>query len=174
MDALRVCALLLFWLRASFEDAFSQKSILICEQELDLRSSGRDNPIVYPTSANKRNRFNMRLTGALFKVRQIFVGPIPKFRGRALEGKHRFVPPATKGTRYRLWSQWRDEEEVLKYIAKPYVTADEELDYLDSIGLKHQDVDPLYTSTLVKPMQQRYAIEIIEKFERNRAHEILE
>lgn len=116
----------------------------------------------------------MRLTSALLKCRPIFIGPIPKFRGQALAGKHRFVPPATRGTRYMLWSKWRDEEEVLKYISKPYVTVDEELDYLESIGLKHQDVDPLYTGTLVKPMQQKYGVEIIEKFERNRKHEILD
>lgn len=116
----------------------------------------------------------MRLTSALFKCHPIFIGPIPKFRGRAMEGKHRFVPPATRGSRYMLWLKWRDEEEVIKYISKPYVTGDEELDYLESIGLRHQDVDPLYTSQLVKPMQQKYAVEILEKFDRNRQHEILE
>lgn len=104
----------------------------------------------------------------------MFIGPMPKFRGSALAGKHRFVPPATKGARYLLWSQWRDEEEVLKYTSKAYITADEELDYLESIGEKHQDVDPMYTSKIETPMQQRYAIDILEQFDRNRQHEILE
>lgn len=116
----------------------------------------------------------MRLTSTLCKYHHLFIGKIPKFRGSALKGKHKFVPAATKGTRYGLWSQWRDEEEVLKYIAKPYITAEEELDYLASIGERHQDVDPLYTSHIETPMQQRYAVEILEHFDRNRQHEILE
>lgn len=73
-----------------------------------------------------------------------------------------------------LWTQWRSEEEVLKYISKPYVTADEELDYLSSIGLKHQDVDPIFTSTIVTPMRQRYATEVLEQLDRARQYEILE
>ena len=113
----------------------------------------------------------MKITTPLFKFHRMFVGKQPKFRGSAIHGKHRFVPPATKGNRYMLWSRWRDEEEVMKYISKPYVTAEEELDYLNSIGLKHQDVDPLYTSRLEPPMRQRYAHEIVEMFDRNRQHE---
>lgn len=109
----------------------------------------------------------MRLTATLFKFHPLFVGKQPKFRGSATSGKHKFVPPATKGVRYGLWSQWRDQEEVVKYISTPYITADEELDHF---GI--QDVDPLYTSKIEAPMRQRYAIEILEIFERNRQHEI--
>lgn len=116
----------------------------------------------------------MRLTNILLKHHPMFIGPIPKFRGSALRGKHKFVPPATRGTRYMLWQQWRNEEEVLKYISKPYVTADEELDYLESIGEKHQDVDPLYTSKIETPMRQRYATDILTHLECGRQHEILE
>lgn len=116
----------------------------------------------------------MKITAILCKHHPIFIGKMPKFRGSALTGKHKFVPAATRGTRYMLWNEWRDHEEVLKYTSAPYVTADEELDYLESIGEKHQDVDPLYTSKIVEPMRQRYALEILEKFERNRQFEILE
>lgn len=116
----------------------------------------------------------MRLTLPLLKYRPAFIGVIPKFRGSALKGKHKFVPPATRGTRYMLWKEWAAQEEVTKYISKPYITADEEIDYLHSQGLKHQDVDPLYTSELVAPMRQRYAVEILELFERSRKHEIWE
>lgn len=73
-----------------------------------------------------------------------------------------------------LWQQWRNEEEVLKYLSTPYITVDEELDYLESIGEKYQDVDPLYTSKIETPLQQRYATDILEKFDRNRKYEILE
>lgn len=116
----------------------------------------------------------MRLTAVLCKVRPLFIGKIPKFRGSATSGKHKFVPPATKATRYLLWQQWKDQEEVMKYISKPYITAEEELDYLESIGERHQDVDPLYTSQIETPMRQRYAVDILEKFERSRQHEIWE
>lgn len=116
----------------------------------------------------------MKLTAALFKCRPIFEGKVPKYPGSALKGKTRFVPPATRGTRYMLWQRWRDEEEVMKYISKPFVTAEEETEYLHSIGERHQDVDPLYTSHIEAPMRQRYATEILEKFERSRQHEILE
>lgn len=116
----------------------------------------------------------MRLTAILCKHHNMFTGLKPKFRGSALEGKHKFVPAANRGTRYMLWSQWKDEEEVLKYISKPYVTADEELDYLESIGEKHQDVDPLYTSKIEEPMEQRYAVDILKFFQRSRRHEITE
>lgn len=60
----------------------------------------------------------------------------------------------------------------MKYISKPYISADEELDYLETMGRKTHDVDPLYTSKLEPPMRQRYAIEIVEKFDRNRQHEV--
>lgn len=113
----------------------------------------------------------MRLTAVLFKRKPEFVGVVPKFRGSALSGKHRFVPPATRGTRFMMWEEWSKQEEVMKYISTPYVSADEELDYLSSQGLKHQDVDPLYTSKLERPMRQRYAIEILRYFERSRKHE---
>lgn len=73
-----------------------------------------------------------------------------------------------------LWSEWRDQEAVMKYISRPYITTDEELDYLESIGRKHQDVDPLYTCKLEPPMRQRYAVDILEKFDRNRKHEVWE
>lgn len=62
----------------------------------------------------------------------------------------------------------------MKYTAKPYVTADQEIAYLNSIGEKHHDVDPLYTSHIETPMRQRYAVELLDKFERSRQHEILE
>lgn len=113
----------------------------------------------------------MRLTPVLFKYRPLFTGLVPKFPGSADKGKNRFVKPATKSGRYLQWDLWKEEERVLKYIAKPYVTKDEELIYLESIGLKHQDVDPLYTSRLVTPMRQRYSIEVLDKFERNRSFE---
>jgi len=113
----------------------------------------------------------MRLTNALLKCHPVFMGNVIKFKGSALKGKHRFVPPATKGVRYRLWLGWRDELENLKLIGAPYVTVDEELDYLESIGRRHQDVDPLYTSKLEAPMRQHYAVEIMEKFERTRKFE---
>lgn len=116
----------------------------------------------------------MRLTPVLFKLKRVFHGKQLKFRGSALAGKHRFVPPTTRADRYLLWQQWRDEIEGLKHISAPYVTVDEELDYLESIGETHQDVDPLYTSRLEPPMRQRYAVEILEKFERSRQHEILD
>lgn len=114
----------------------------------------------------------MKLTSVLCKHHPMFIGVIPKFRGAALTGKHKFVPPATRGTRYALWSEWRDQEQVMKYISKPYVTEDQENAYLKSIGEKHHDVDPIYTSHIESPMRQRYAIEILENFERARAHEI--
>lgn len=113
----------------------------------------------------------MRLTPVLCKFRSTFVGNQIKYRGSALSGKHRFVPPVTRGDRYMLWNDWRNEIQGMKYLAHPYVTQDEELDYLESIGERYQDVDPLYTSTIEPPMRQRYAIEILEKFERNRQHE---
>lgn len=116
----------------------------------------------------------MKLTQALFKYRPLFIGKIPKFRGSALSGKHRFVEPATRGTRYALWTEWRNEEEVLKYISKPYVTIDEELDYLESIGRKHQDYDPLHTSRIETPARQHYGITALRVFERNRQFDILE
>lgn len=116
----------------------------------------------------------MKLTAILYKHHPLFIGVIPKFRGSALRGKHKFVPPATRSTRYLLWNQWRDEEETLKYLSKPYITADEELDYLESIGEKHHDVDPLFTSQIETPMRQRYAVEILNYFERNRKYEIWE
>jgi len=62
----------------------------------------------------------------------------------------------------------------MKYTSVPYVTADEEIQYLASIGEKHQDVDPLYTSVIEEPMRQRYATDILQYFERNRQHEIWE
>lgn len=62
----------------------------------------------------------------------------------------------------------------MKYISKPYVTADQEIAYLHSKGERHHDVDPLYTSHIETPMRQRYAIEILEAFERSREHEIWE
>lgn len=114
----------------------------------------------------------MRITPVLCKFKRMFIGPQPKFRGSALRGKHKFVPPATKATRYLLWLRWRQQEEVMKYISKPYITADEELDYLEAMGLKHQDVDPLATCELQPPMEQRYATDILEKFERSRQHEV--
>lgn len=116
----------------------------------------------------------MRLTQILLKHHPLFIGKIPKFRGSALKGKHKFVPPATKGVRYMKWLEWRDEEEVLKNISKPYVSAEQELDYLATQERKNHDVDPLYTSKIETPMQQRYAVQILEKFERSRQHEILE
>lgn len=116
----------------------------------------------------------MRLTATLFKHHPLFIGKLPKFRGSAMKGKHKYVPTLTAGDRYRLWYEWRNEEEVLKYISKPYITADEELDYLESIGERHQDVDPLYTSRLVTPMKQHYAVELLKVFERNRQFEIWE
>lgn len=116
----------------------------------------------------------MRLTAILCKHHRIFTGLKPKFPGSATKGKHKFVPPATRATRYLLWSQWKDEEEVLKYISKPYITEDQELDYLESIGEKHHDIDPLYTKTIEKPMQQRYATDILKYFERSRKQEIFD
>lgn len=70
-----------------------------------------------------------------------------------------------------LWQDWAREEEAVKYASNPYITVDEELDYLESIGRKHQDVDPLYTSKISAPMEQRYSVDILEFFERNRNHE---
>jgi hypothetical protein len=116
----------------------------------------------------------MRLTPVLCKFKRTFIGVVPKFRGAALSGKHKFVPPATKANRYINWAQWRDQEEVMKYIATPYISSDEELDYLESMGRTHQDVDPLYTARIEPPMRQRYAIEILEKYERNRQFEVQE
>lgn len=114
----------------------------------------------------------MRLTAVLCKFHHNFIGKIPKFRGSALTGKHKFVPPATKGTRYLLWNQWAQQEEAMKYLSTPYISADEELDYLETLGRKTHDVDPLYTCKLEPPMRQKYAIEILEKFDRSRQHEI--
>lgn len=116
----------------------------------------------------------MRLTQPLFKYKHLFIGRIPTFRGSAFSGKHKFVPACGKRERYLLWNDWRNEEEVLKYTSKPYITEDEELDYLESVGLKHQDVDPLYTSHIVKPMKQHYAIDLLRVFERNRQFEVIE
>lgn len=116
----------------------------------------------------------MKITQVLFKFHPLFIGPIPKFKGSATKGKHKWVPPATKATRYLLWQQWKDEEEVLKYVSKPFISVNEELDYLESIGEKHQDVDPLYTSLIETPMRQRYATDILDKFDRTRKYEILD
>lgn len=102
----------------------------------------------------------------------MFTGVIPRFRGSALTGKHKFVPAATRATRFRQWIDWRDEEIVLKYTSQPYITVDDELDYLDSIGRRHHDIDPLYTKTLEKPMMQRYATDVLDHFEKTRQHEI--
>lgn len=113
----------------------------------------------------------MKLTAVLCKFRKTFVGPQPKFRGSATKGKHKFVEPATRGNRYMLWLDWKNQEEVMKYISKPYITTDQELDYLESVGLKHQDVDPLYTSRIEPPMRQRYAAEVLQYFERKRNFE---
>lgn len=116
----------------------------------------------------------MKLTQALLKYKPLFVGKVPKFPGSALKGKHRFVESASKAKRYVLWNQWRNEEEVLKYISKPYVTVDEELDYLETIGRTHQDYDPLYTSRIETPMRQNYAVDTLRIFERSRQFEITE
>lgn len=116
----------------------------------------------------------MKLTQCLFKYKPLFVGVVPKFRGSALRGKHKFVPPANRGTRYMLWLEWRDQEEVMKYIEKPYITADQELDYLASKGQTHHDIDPLYTSHIEEPMQQRYATDVLQLLDRARKHEILD
>lgn len=113
----------------------------------------------------------MKLTAPLFKFKKMFIGNIIKFRGSALKGKHRFVPPATRGTRYGLWTDWRNEEEAIKYISTPYVTIDEELAYLEMIGEKHQDVDPLQTKKIVAPLKQHYAVELLYKFDNGRKHE---
>lgn len=113
----------------------------------------------------------MRLTQCLFKFHPIFVGKIPKYRGSATKGKHKFVPPATRATRYLLWAEWRDQEEVMKYITKPYITADEELDYTEEHDI---ELDPLYTSQIEEPMQQRYATDILELLDRDRKHEVLD
>lgn len=116
----------------------------------------------------------MKLTNILLKHHRMFIGPMPKFRGSAMKGKHKYVPSLTKGERYMLWYDWRNEEEVLKNISVPYITADEELDYLESIGEKYQNVDPLYTSQIVEPMRQHYAVDLLRMFERNRQFEIWE
>lgn len=116
----------------------------------------------------------MRISQVLCKYRPAFIGQVPKFRGSALKGKHRFVPPATRATRFMMWDEWSKQEEVMKYISKPYITSEEELEYLESQGLKHQDVDALYTSHLEAPMRQRYAVEILKIFERSRKQEIWE
>lgn len=143
--------------------------------KLDIHRTKSGNHLASIVSCCKtKTLFNMKLTATLFKFHPIFIGKIPKFPGSALKGKNKFVPPAHRGNRYFLWLSWRDEEEVMKYISKPYVTADEELDYLESIGERHQDVDPIYTSKLEPPMRQRYAIEILERFDRNRMHEVWE
>lgn len=116
----------------------------------------------------------MRLTQTLCKYKPLFIGKIPKFPGSALKGKHRYVPAATRATRYLLWLDWKNEEEVLKYISKPYITEDEEQDYLESIGRTHQDVDPLYTSVIQAPMRQSYGVNLLRVFERNRQFEVVE
>ena len=116
----------------------------------------------------------MKLTSALYKYHPLFIGKLPKFRGSAMSGKNKYVPAATRGDRYRLWNDWKDEEEVCKYISKPYITTEEELVYLESIGQQFQDVDPLYTGQVVEPLQQRYAVDLLRIFERNRQYEIQE
>lgn len=116
----------------------------------------------------------MHLTQTLYKYHHLFIGKIPKFKGSALSGKHRFVPAATRGTRYRLWSQWKIEEANLKYLEKPYITSDEEITYLRSVGLKHQDVDPLYTSKIETPMRQHYGADVLTELDRARQFEITE
>ncbi|XP_054167006.1 uncharacterized protein LOC128964439 [Oppia nitens] len=117
----------------------------------------------------------MRLTLLLRSFRPEYVGPIPKFPGNAQTGKHRYVPKVTLGKKLSLFIQMKHEEQVIKYLSKPYVTEQQENAYLASIGRKRpQYWDDFLRRPIERPLKQYYAADYLQKIDYSRSFEIEE
>lgn len=92
----------------------------------------------------------MRLTRLLFG-RYDGIKGIP---GNIWIGKHRFVPPVTAKDRSEMWKRLMYEEETMMYLKNPYVTKEDEQNYLEKHAVPQQKIFIPEQSTL-KPLEDR-------------------
>ncbi|KAG8197738.1 hypothetical protein JTE90_006788 [Oedothorax gibbosus] len=93
----------------------------------------------------------MRLTNLLLGHKYKFVKGIP---GCIWTGKHRFVPPVTRKERTSMWKKMMIEEEVMMYLKNPYVTEEQEKEYLAQNVAPTEKVFPDIVSEL-QPLKER-------------------
>ncbi|KAH9389994.1 Ribosomal protein 63, mitochondrial [Tyrophagus putrescentiae] len=112
----------------------------------------------------------MRLSLILNSFRREFIGPIPKHPGNVLRGKKRFVPPVTISDKINLVRELKYEEEVMKFLQKPYITESQEKQYLEATGQSKPEYwDDFTRKTIEEPLPQHYAADYLEKFNVNRS-----
>ncbi|CAG2102514.1 unnamed protein product [Medioppia subpectinata] len=114
----------------------------------------------------------MRLTSICRSFRPEFVGYVPKFPGNVETGKHRFVPKVTTGKKLSLYKQLKHEEQVMRYISKPYITPSQEKAYLQSIGRTRPEYwDDFLRQPLEEPLKQYFAADYLRKLDFSRGFE---
>ncbi|XP_027194841.2 uncharacterized protein LOC113789496 [Dermatophagoides pteronyssinus] len=114
----------------------------------------------------------MRFTLILQSFRREFIGPIPKHKGNVLIGRKRFVPPVTMGKKIGLVQQLAYEEEVMKYLSKPYVNETQECQYLESKKMERPPYwDDFSRMTIEQPLKQSYSADYLEKLNSSRSFE---
>ncbi|CAG2165958.1 unnamed protein product [Oppiella nova] len=112
----------------------------------------------------------MRFTHILRSFRPEFVGYVPKFRGNVEKGKHRYVPKVTTGKKLSLYTKLKHEEQVMKYLSKPYITQEQEEAYLKSVGrTRPQYWDDFLRQPLEEPLKQYFAADFLERLDLTRS-----
>jgi len=112
----------------------------------------------------------MRLTVILRSFRPEFVGYVPNFPGNVLKGKHRYVPKVTTGKKLSLYRQLRHEEQVMRFISKPYISEAQEKAYLESVGRTRPEYwDDFLRQPLEVPLKQYYAADYLQRLDITRS-----
>jgi len=114
----------------------------------------------------------MIITSILSSFRREFIGYIPKFPGNVLRGKRRFVPKVTLAKKLSLYKKLKYEEQVMKYLSKPYISENQENLYLKSIGRTRPEYwDDFLRRPIEAPLKQTYAADYIINLDTNRSFE---
>jgi len=114
----------------------------------------------------------MKITSIINSFRREFVGYIPKYPGNAEKGKHRYVPAVTLSKKLLLWRQLKYEEEVIKYLSKPYISEAQEKAYLKSVNRTRPEYwDDFLRRPIEKPLKQYYAADYLKRLEISRGFE---
>ncbi|OTF82467.1 hypothetical protein BLA29_012177 [Euroglyphus maynei] len=114
----------------------------------------------------------MRFSLILQSFRREFIGPIPKHKGNVLKGRKRFVPPVTLGKKIGLAQEFAHEEEVMKYLSKPYINETQECRYLESKNMERPPYwDDFTRMTIEQPLQHSYSADYLRRLNVSRSFE---
>ncbi|CAG2176444.1 unnamed protein product [Oppiella nova] len=84
--------------------------------------------------------------------------------------KHRYVPKVTTGKKLSLYTKLKHEEQVMKYLSKPYITQEQEEAYLKSVGrTRPQYWDDFLRQPLEEPLKQYFAADFLERLDLTRS-----